>query len=272
MQTGYLAHVASLRLRGGSNSDGDDSGDGADESDEPEFECAGPTSKQFWDVPTDRVGIILDVSDTPECLQGVRKLMSVDAYIKKQCQDTWAGRTGSKKTGLALVTILEEVFIGVLLASTAKLRAMISSSAGDTQSCASTVRVNAAEHIALESDVLDAILRRTVYGTSDPIDVPMYPVGDPEDAPQFLVSGVLILPSGNRMCFMNVKLSMTTSLGYDLVLGCGMRDIIKYMPEFDPDAPGKTWETARTTMLNLYSACDEAHAFDGKNGWITIQI
>ncbi|KAJ6524003.1 hypothetical protein B0H19DRAFT_1276698 [Mycena capillaripes] len=91
-------------------------------------------------------------------------------------------------------------------------------------------------------------------------------------APQFLVSGVLILPSGNHMCFMNVKLSMTTSLGYDLVLGCGMRDIIKYMPELDPDAPGKTWETARTTMLNLYSTCDEAPAFDGKNGWITIQI
>jgi hypothetical protein len=39
---------------------------------------------EFWDVSAHRVAIILDVSDTPECLQGDRKLMSVDAYIKKQ--------------------------------------------------------------------------------------------------------------------------------------------------------------------------------------------
>ncbi|KAF7359934.1 PCI-domain-containing protein [Mycena venus] len=32
---------------------------------------------EFWDVPSHRVAIILDVSDTPECLQGDRKLMSV---------------------------------------------------------------------------------------------------------------------------------------------------------------------------------------------------
>jgi hypothetical protein len=39
---------------------------------------------EFWDVSAHHVAIILDVSDTPECLQGNRKLMSVDAYIKKQ--------------------------------------------------------------------------------------------------------------------------------------------------------------------------------------------
>lgn len=34
---------------------------------------------------------------------------------------------------------------------------------------------------ALKSDVLDTTLRRIAYGTSDPIDVPMYPVGDSDD-------------------------------------------------------------------------------------------
>jgi hypothetical protein len=33
---------------------------------------------------------------------------------------------------------------------------------------------------ALKSDVLDTTLHRIVYGTSD-IDVPMYPIGDPDD-------------------------------------------------------------------------------------------
>ncbi|KAF7333760.1 hypothetical protein MVEN_02332700 [Mycena venus] len=101
-----LAHAASFRLRSRSNSDGDDSENNAGESDEPESDSAGPS--KFWDVPAHRVAIILDVSDTPECLQGDRRLMSVDAYIKKQCQDAWTGPTGSKKTGLALVTILDE--------------------------------------------------------------------------------------------------------------------------------------------------------------------
>ncbi|KAJ7895424.1 hypothetical protein B0H13DRAFT_1885545 [Mycena leptocephala] len=128
----YMAHAASFRLRGGSNSDGDDSEDNgtfiqSDESDEPDSNSAGPSSKRkkktrhshlgpesdqvrakFWDVSAHRFAIILDVSDTPECLQGDRKLMSVDAYIKKQCQDAWTGPTGSKKTGLALVIILDE--------------------------------------------------------------------------------------------------------------------------------------------------------------------
>ena len=35
---------------------------------------------------------------------------------------------------------------------------------------------------ALKSDVLDATLRRIAYGTtSDPVDIPMYPIGDPDD-------------------------------------------------------------------------------------------
>ncbi|KAJ7779351.1 hypothetical protein DFH07DRAFT_950415 [Mycena maculata] len=160
------SYGAPLRLRGGCHSDESGLEDGADESDEPESDSAGPSSKrkrktvqpprprkrpskgkgkasddesdsetairvtlggkngtkgmfvdeesyvydapEFWDVPAHRVAIILDVSDTPECLQGDRKLISVDAYIKKQCQDAWTGPTGSKKTGLALVTILDE--------------------------------------------------------------------------------------------------------------------------------------------------------------------
>jgi hypothetical protein len=29
------------------------------------------------------------------------------------------------------------------------------------------------------------------------------------------------------------------------------------MPEFDPDVAGKTWDTARKTIINLYGSCDE---------------
>ncbi|KAJ6572229.1 hypothetical protein B0H19DRAFT_1256127 [Mycena capillaripes] len=75
----------------------------------------------------------------------------------------------------------------------------------------------------------------------------------------------LILPSGNCMRFMNVKFSVTASLAHNLVLGRGVHNILKYMPEFDPDAPCKTWGTAGTTMINLYGSCDETRAFDGKN-------
>ncbi|KAJ7195976.1 hypothetical protein B0H12DRAFT_1082097 [Mycena haematopus] len=126
--TFYLPHAHSFRLRGGFNSDDDDSEDYADQSDDLDSDCHGAglsskrkrktaqaprprkrpsKGKELWDVPDHRVAIILDVSDTPECLQGDRKLMSIDAYIKKQCQDAWTGLTGSKKTGLALVTILD---------------------------------------------------------------------------------------------------------------------------------------------------------------------
>ncbi|KAJ7264698.1 hypothetical protein C8J57DRAFT_1512046 [Mycena rebaudengoi] len=78
-----------------------------------------------WPVPRHRVAYILDVTATPECLQGRRKQMSVDGYAKKQasvqwnivndikksilqCQDAWDGPTGNKKRGLAKVTILDE--------------------------------------------------------------------------------------------------------------------------------------------------------------------
>ncbi|KAJ7702744.1 hypothetical protein B0H17DRAFT_1194625 [Mycena rosella] len=37
-----------------------------------------------------------------------RKVGTVDRYVKKQCQDAWDGGTGSKKSGLAKVTILNE--------------------------------------------------------------------------------------------------------------------------------------------------------------------
>ncbi|KAJ7158444.1 hypothetical protein C8R46DRAFT_1289908 [Mycena filopes] len=65
---------------------------------------------ECWDVPEfHRVAYILDVSATPDCLQGKgAKTRSVDGHIKKQCQDAWDGGTGSKKTGLAKVTILDE--------------------------------------------------------------------------------------------------------------------------------------------------------------------
>ncbi|KAJ7764044.1 hypothetical protein DFH07DRAFT_1017031 [Mycena maculata] len=92
-----LSYGAPLWLRGGCNSD---------ESGLEDGESYVYDAPEFWDVPAHRVAVILDVSDTPECLQGDRKLMSVDAYIKKQWQDAWTGPTGSKKTGLALVTIL----------------------------------------------------------------------------------------------------------------------------------------------------------------------
>ncbi|KAJ6553228.1 hypothetical protein B0H19DRAFT_1072703 [Mycena capillaripes] len=81
-------------------------------------------------------------------------------------------------------------------------------------------------------------------------------------ASQSLVS-VCLSFHGNRMRFMDFKLSVTA-----------VSPIIwfwaVYMPEFDPDAPGKTWDTAGTTMINLYGSCDETDAFDGKNGWITL--
>ncbi|KAJ7850165.1 hypothetical protein B0H14DRAFT_3665876 [Mycena olivaceomarginata] len=67
---------------------------------------------EFWAISRSyRVAFIVDVTEIPECLQGDRKLMKVDAYIKKQfeqCQDAWTGPTGSRKKVLACVTILDE--------------------------------------------------------------------------------------------------------------------------------------------------------------------
>jgi hypothetical protein len=81
---------------------------------------------ECWDVPQfHRVAYILDVSANPDCLRGkASKTRSVDRQVKKQvglqkpvvlfsnrlqkCQDAWNGGTGSKKSGLAKVTILDE--------------------------------------------------------------------------------------------------------------------------------------------------------------------
>ncbi|KAJ7688141.1 hypothetical protein B0H17DRAFT_1135795 [Mycena rosella] len=67
-------------------------------------------ASECWEIPQHhRVAYILDVSGTPECLRlGPQKVGTVDRYVKKQCQDTWDGGTGSKKSGLAKVTILNE--------------------------------------------------------------------------------------------------------------------------------------------------------------------
>ncbi|KAJ7811448.1 hypothetical protein B0H13DRAFT_2383902 [Mycena leptocephala] len=74
---------------------------------------------ECWDVPQfHRVAYILDVSANPDCLRGkASKTRSVDGHVKKQCQDAWNGGTGSKKSGLAKVTILDEGRI-LLLADT----------------------------------------------------------------------------------------------------------------------------------------------------------
>ncbi|KAJ7692956.1 hypothetical protein B0H16DRAFT_1849836 [Mycena metata] len=68
------------------------------------------TAPECWDVPQfHRIAYILDVSATPDCLRGKgAKTRTVDAHVKKQCQDAWVGGTGSKKSGLAKVTILDE--------------------------------------------------------------------------------------------------------------------------------------------------------------------
>ncbi|KAJ7257372.1 hypothetical protein C8J57DRAFT_1648457 [Mycena rebaudengoi] len=36
-----------------------------------------------------------------------------------------------------------------------------------------------------------------------------------------------------------------------------VRDLIRYMPEFDPDISQKTWSEAETALLNLYGSFDE---------------
>ncbi|KAJ6471969.1 hypothetical protein C8R45DRAFT_936631 [Mycena sanguinolenta] len=64
---------------------------------------------EFWPISqSHRVAFVVDVREAPQCLRGDRKLMTVDAYIKKQCQDAWIGPTRSRKRGLARVTILDE--------------------------------------------------------------------------------------------------------------------------------------------------------------------
>ncbi|KAJ7845947.1 hypothetical protein B0H14DRAFT_2584409 [Mycena olivaceomarginata] len=109
-----VSYGSSLRLRGGHSSDSDDPFFGSD--DEPDSNTAGPSSKHKLKSaqrpkPRKRTNKGKDMTETSECLQGDRKLMTVDAYIKKQfeqCQDAWMGPTGSRKKGLACVTILDE--------------------------------------------------------------------------------------------------------------------------------------------------------------------
>ncbi|KAJ7505079.1 hypothetical protein B0H11DRAFT_1980187 [Mycena galericulata] len=66
---------------------------------------------ESYDVPasTHRVAFILDLSDTPELLSAGRKLLTVDGFIKKECQDSFSGPTGStSERSLAKVIILNE--------------------------------------------------------------------------------------------------------------------------------------------------------------------
>ncbi|KAJ6569913.1 hypothetical protein B0H10DRAFT_2238127 [Mycena sp. CBHHK59/15] len=66
---------------------------------------------ESWDVPaaTNRVAYILDLSGTPKLLQSGRKTLTVDAFIKKECQDSFTGPTGSKSDrSLAKVMILND--------------------------------------------------------------------------------------------------------------------------------------------------------------------
>ncbi|KAJ7157483.1 hypothetical protein C8R46DRAFT_1294194 [Mycena filopes] len=63
---------------------------------------------ECWNIPeSHRVAYILDLSATPERLQQGGKEITVDKYIKKQA-NSWDGPTGSRTTGLAKVTILDE--------------------------------------------------------------------------------------------------------------------------------------------------------------------
>ncbi|KAF8174828.1 hypothetical protein K438DRAFT_1771414 [Mycena galopus ATCC 62051] len=67
------------------------------------------SAPENWEVLDDCVAYILDVSDTPECLKFRNKVLTVDGMIKKQCQDSLTGPTGSSKlSNLAQVLILED--------------------------------------------------------------------------------------------------------------------------------------------------------------------
>ncbi|KAJ7602245.1 hypothetical protein FB45DRAFT_883501 [Roridomyces roridus] len=67
---------------------------------------------EYWDIPPSdhSIAYIVDLSATPECLKSTRRLkdLTVDAFIKKQCQDSLTGPTGVKTTNkLAEVLILD---------------------------------------------------------------------------------------------------------------------------------------------------------------------
>ncbi|KAJ7808833.1 hypothetical protein B0H13DRAFT_1928244 [Mycena leptocephala] len=63
------------------------------------------SAPESWDIPasTNRVAYILDLTDTPELLGP----LTLDAYVKKQCQDAWTGPTGSAVKNLAKVVLFD---------------------------------------------------------------------------------------------------------------------------------------------------------------------
>ncbi|KAJ7805038.1 hypothetical protein B0H13DRAFT_1930419 [Mycena leptocephala] len=66
------------------------------------------SAPELWDIPafTNRVAYILDLTDTPELL-GLYRPLTLDAYVKKQCQDAWTGPTGSAVKNLAKVVLFD---------------------------------------------------------------------------------------------------------------------------------------------------------------------
>ncbi|KAJ7301012.1 hypothetical protein DFH08DRAFT_827925 [Mycena albidolilacea] len=66
------------------------------------------SAPEVWEVLDERVTYILDVSDTPGCFEFQHKVQTIDAMVKKQCQDSLSGPTGSKTKSLAQVIIPED--------------------------------------------------------------------------------------------------------------------------------------------------------------------
>ncbi|KAJ6548946.1 hypothetical protein B0H19DRAFT_1300084 [Mycena capillaripes] len=70
------------------------------------------SAPEYWDVHNHRVAYVLDVMDTPECPQIGHRTATVDKMIKKQCQDSLDGPTGSRDPDkLAEVLILDDDII-----------------------------------------------------------------------------------------------------------------------------------------------------------------
>ncbi|KAF8128287.1 hypothetical protein K438DRAFT_2000450 [Mycena galopus ATCC 62051] len=67
------------------------------------------SAPESLDVPPadHRVAYIFDYTQTPELLRDGDTLMTVDAFIKKECQDAWDGPTGTSNNKLAKVVILD---------------------------------------------------------------------------------------------------------------------------------------------------------------------
>ncbi|KAF8178392.1 hypothetical protein K438DRAFT_1978016 [Mycena galopus ATCC 62051] len=67
------------------------------------------SAPESLDVPPadHHVAYIFDYTQTPELLRDGDTLMTVDAFIKKECQDAWDGPTGTSNNKLAKVVILD---------------------------------------------------------------------------------------------------------------------------------------------------------------------